>query len=97
VSYNMITESDVIRIARLARLSLTEKEICRFKDELGRILSFVKTLQEIDVSSLEPMSHAGQVSLRLREDVSGKVLGRECFISSLGYEDGLVRVPKVIE
>lgn len=93
----MITKTDVIKIAKLARMSLSDKEITSFQDDLSKILSFVNSLADIDVALIKPMSHAGQVSLPLREDISQESLGRECFISSMGYEDGLVKVPKIIE
>lgn len=93
----MFTESDVINVARLARLSLSKDEISRFKEDLGRILAFIEQLQEVDVAKVEPMSHAGQLSLTLRGDEALETLGRECLKSSAGYEDGLIRVPKIIE
>jgi aspartyl-tRNA(Asn)/glutamyl-tRNA(Gln) amidotransferase subunit C len=93
----IFTKTDVLKVAKLARLSLTEEEISRYQKDLERILGFIEQLQEVDVSSCIPMSHAGKVSLPLREDIVVEALGRECVKSSAGYEDGLVRVPKIID
>jgi Asp-tRNA(Asn)/Glu-tRNA(Gln) amidotransferase C subunit len=43
------------------------------------------------------MSHAGDRCLDFRDDKDEEVLGRLCVKSSAGYEDGLIRVPKIIE
>lgn len=93
----VFTNSDVMKVAKLARLSLSEEEINRYAHDLERILHFIDQLNEVDVTDVAPMSHAGERSLVLRQDVVHEVLGRACLSSSAGYEDGLVRVPKIIE
>ena len=93
----VFTESDVLKVAKLARLSLTAEEISRYKQDLQKILEFIGQLSEVDVSGVLPMSHAGKISLALREDRAVLALGRECIKSSAGYEDGLIRVPKIID
>jgi aspartyl-tRNA(Asn)/glutamyl-tRNA(Gln) amidotransferase subunit C len=90
-------QNELLKIAHLARLSLTADEVKRFQNELGPIVDFVAQLSEVDVTGVLPMSHAGDRSLHLCEDVSHPVLGLKCISSSAGYEDGLVRVPKIIE
>lgn len=93
----VFTNSDVLKVAKLARLKLSEDEINRYAHDLEKILGFIDELKEVDVSGVAPMSHAGQRALSFREDVAVDALGRECIKSSAGYEDGLVRVPKIIE
>lgn len=53
----MLTIKQVQHIARLARLALPEQEIKRYKTELSVILDYIKKLQEVDVSKIEPTSH----------------------------------------
>ncbi len=91
------TKSDLAHVARLARLSLPENEAEKMGEDLARIVRFVEQLQEVDVEGVEPMAHAGDRVLPFREDEVGETLGRECVKSSAGYEDGLIRVPKIIE
>lgn len=90
-------QADLIKVAKLARLSLNDDEMHGLMNDLDRIVSFVTQLEEVDVSAVKPMSHAGDRSLMLREDEALHVLGRDCIKSSGGYEDGLIRVPKIIE
>lgn len=90
-------EEDLRKVARLARLSLTDEEVKTFGNDLKRIVEFVAQLSEVDVEGVEPMSHAGDRALFLREDEAKPTLGEKCVASSAGFEDGLVRVPKIIE
>lgn len=90
-------KSDLVKVAKLGRLSLTEDEITRLEGDLDRIVTFVAQLNEVSVDNVFPMSHAGDRSLSFREDIACKTIGRECISSSAGFEDGLIRVPKIIE
>lgn len=91
------TKSDLAHVARLARLSLNADEALKLGEDLSRIVSFVEQLQEVCVDGVEPMSHAGDRVLSFREDIAFETLGRACFANSAGFEDGLIRVPKIIE
>jgi aspartyl-tRNA(Asn)/glutamyl-tRNA(Gln) amidotransferase subunit C len=91
------TKSDLTHVARLSRLSLTPDEADKLGDDLARIVQFVEQLQEVNVEGIEPMAHAGDRVLPFREDEAGITLGRDCVKSSAGFEDGLIRVPKIIE
>ncbi len=90
-------QNELLKIAHLARLSLSPDEVTRFQNEIGAIVDFVAQLSEVNVAGVLPMSHAGDRSLPFREDVAEAGLGVKCISSSAGYEDGLVRVPKIIE
>jgi aspartyl-tRNA(Asn)/glutamyl-tRNA(Gln) amidotransferase subunit C len=89
--------SDLDRVIKLARLSVDDESKDQLAHEIQEIIAFVEQLNELDVSSLEPMAHAGETTLSLRDDLVLDVVGKSCFSSSLGYDDGLVRVPKIIE
>jgi len=64
----MITKQEVKHIAKLARLSTTEKEEKEFQKELSSILDYIKRLKEVDISNIEPMSHPVLVENVVRED-----------------------------
>jgi len=64
----MITKEDVQHIAKLARLSLTEKEIRKFQKELSSILDYIEKLKEVDISKTEPTSHSIEVKNVTRSD-----------------------------
>lgn len=92
-----LSTHELQKIARLARLSLSDEELNRLGEDLSRIVNFVDQLAEVDVSDVEPMSHAGDRSLVFRDDFARPGLGRRAIDASAGYEDGLIRVPKIVE
>lgn len=49
-----LSREDVLKLARLSRLNLTESEVEKFRGEISEILKYVEQLQEVDVSGLEP-------------------------------------------
>lgn len=92
-----LNENELLKVARLARLSLSPDEVARFSEDLGRIVDFVTQLNEVNVDGVEPMSHTGDRALFFREDEAEPTLGVKCISSSAGYDHGLVRVPKIID
>lgn len=64
-----ISEDQVRRVAMLARLRLSNEETTALTGDLGRILSFVDKLSELDTSAVEPTSHVVAVEAPFREDV----------------------------
>lgn len=100
----ILTNADVRKVARLARLAMTEAEIESSRVQLSGIFELIAEMQAIDTKGITPMSHAQDVSQRLREDVVTESDQRELFQSispqyqgSRQVEAGLYLVPKVIE
>ena len=89
---------DVKRIAELARIAIDADEAeCTLAD-LNRIFGLIGEMQAVDTSNVEPMAHAQNVSLRLREDKIAEPDRREAFQALAPSVDaGLYLVPKVIE
>ena len=89
---------DVKRIAKLARLEVTDTEAEQVLAQLQAIFALIEELQSVDTRSIEPMSHAQDVTLRLREDRVTEDDQRELFQSIAPQVDaGLYLVPKVVE
>jgi aspartyl-tRNA(Asn)/glutamyl-tRNA(Gln) amidotransferase subunit C len=63
-----ITREEVLHVARLARLELTEAEVERFADQLSAILEAVSKVSELDLSDVPPTSHPLAVSNAWAED-----------------------------
>lgn len=84
-------------LARLARLSLTDAEMHSLQKNLNEIVGYVESLQKVDVTNVQPMTHAVPMELAFREDEIVPGVGRDGLQGSAGYEDGLVKVPKIIE
>lgn len=58
------------RMARLARLKLTDEELATFTSQVGDILKYVEKLQEVNVDGVAPMTHPLELETPLREDVA---------------------------
>ena len=93
-----LTREDVLRAARLARIAIDDAEADAALEQLVRIFEMIEEMQAVDVSAVEPMAHAQDVTLRLREDAVTEADQHELFQSiAPRVEKGLYLVPKVIE
>ena len=93
-----LTNLDVRKVAHLARLAMSEAEIETSRSQLSGIFALIEEMQAIDTRGIEPMSHAQDVSQRLREDTVTETDQRELFQSvAPQVEAGLYLVPQVIE
>jgi aspartyl-tRNA(Asn)/glutamyl-tRNA(Gln) amidotransferase subunit C len=89
-----ITRSDVLHVASLAHLALTEEEVDRLGEELGAILEAVGTVAELDLSGVEPTSHPLDVVNVWDEDVPRPPLALDdVFANAPEREDDAFRVP----
>ncbi|MBX5469142.1 MAG: Asp-tRNA(Asn)/Glu-tRNA(Gln) amidotransferase subunit GatC [Thermoleophilaceae bacterium] len=73
----MIAREQVLHVARLARLALTEEEVERMTEELSSILEHIERIGELDLDDVEPTSHVVDVENVLRADVPRPSLPRE--------------------
>ena len=93
-----LTREDVLRAARLARIAIDDTEADAVLEQLRRIFEMIEEMRAVDVSGVDPMAHAQDVTLRLREDVVTETDQHELFQSiAPRVERGLYLVPKVIE
>jgi aspartyl-tRNA(Asn)/glutamyl-tRNA(Gln) amidotransferase subunit C len=93
-----LTLDDVKRVAHLARIAIRDDEAQSAHAQLSGIFQLIGEMQAVDVSAIEPMSHAQDVVQRLREDVVTEGNLREQFQAiAPQVEAGLYLVPKVIE
>ena len=93
-----LSDDQIRRIARLARIAIQPDETRDVANRLNRILSLIDQMQAVDTAGIEPMSHALDVVQRLRADKVTETDRRELYQSvAPAVEDGLYLVPKVIE
>jgi aspartyl-tRNA(Asn)/glutamyl-tRNA(Gln) amidotransferase subunit C len=97
-----VTSDDVKRVAELAYLELTANEEIRMQRDLNAILDYIAQLNELDTSSVEPMSQVAEVlggaPDAFRADTPVVCLPRERVMASAPETDGIFfKVPKVIE
>ena len=93
-----LTQTDVEKVARLARLAMSEAEIQTAQTQLTNIFDLIAEMQAVDTRGIEPMSHSQDLAQRLREDVVTEVNQRDAFQAIAPQtEGGLYLVPQVIE
>ena len=63
-----LTRDDVIKVAMLARLALSDTELSSLTEELSKIVGFVSQLSELDTDEVEPLAHPLDSQNVFRED-----------------------------
>ncbi|MGA7398219.1 MAG: Asp-tRNA(Asn)/Glu-tRNA(Gln) amidotransferase subunit GatC [Solirubrobacterales bacterium] len=90
----MIEREQVLHVAKLSRLKLTDDEVSRLEGELSSILGHVDRLAEIDIDGIEPTSHVVPLENVLRDDVPRPSLDRETALDQApDPHNGAFRVP----
>ena len=93
-----LTLSDVYRIAHLSRLEIDAAHAEEVRAKLASIFGLIDELTAVDTTGVEPMAHAQDATLPLREDVVSEVdLSDRYQALAPAADDGLYLVPKVIE
>jgi aspartyl-tRNA(Asn)/glutamyl-tRNA(Gln) amidotransferase subunit C len=94
-----LSPEEVRRIATLARLRLLPPEEAKLAAELSSILDYVRLLEELDVSGVEPMTHAlASGETPWREDVVRPGLSPDEALANAPARDGTCfQVPRIIE
>lgn len=90
----MIDREQVLHVARLARLELSDEEVTRMSGELSAILDHVEAIGELDLEGVRPTAHVVDVTNALREDAPHVSLPRDVALASAPdvADDGF-RVP----
>ncbi len=89
---------DIERVAKLARLELSEQEKETFGNQLDQILTYMEQLNRLDTTGIEPTSHAIPVYNAFREDEARPSYPKE-EVLGIGpeEEEGHFKVPRIIE
>lgn len=93
-----VNKQDVINVANLARLTLSETDIDKYARNLSTIFELASQLNNINTDNIEPMAHPLDVHQRLREDIVTETNQRDLFQQLAPLtEAGLYLVNKVVE
>ena len=88
----------VKRVARLARIAVSDAQAQKMQGELNQILGFVEQLNEVDVEGVEPMTSVVEMEMKKRQDVVTDGAKAEDIVANAPLsEDGFFMVPKVVE
>ncbi len=93
-----LERSEVIHIASLARIGLTDEEIDMFGEQLSQILEQFEVLNELDTSGVTPTGHAGGLRTVMRDDLAEDSLDSEDVLKNAPRREGeFFRVNAVLE
>jgi aspartyl-tRNA(Asn)/glutamyl-tRNA(Gln) amidotransferase subunit C len=89
-----ISREEVLHVARLARLELTDDEVTRFQGQLSQILDAVSKVAELDLADVPPTSHPLEIANTWAEDVPRECLSLdEVFANAPDRDDDYFRSP----
>lgn len=93
-----LTREEVLHIAHLARVGLSDEEVAKFQEQLSDILDHFETLRELDTEDVPPTSHPLPLESVMRQDEVRPSLAREELLANAPLaEDGALRVRAVLE
>ena len=93
-----ISEEEVKHIAGLARLKFNDEEVQKLTKDLGSIVEFAETLNEINVEGITPTAHILDIKNVFRKDELKESYNREELLKNAPSKDaGCISVPKVVE
>jgi aspartyl-tRNA(Asn)/glutamyl-tRNA(Gln) amidotransferase subunit C len=93
-----VDRETVKRVARLARIAVSDAEAEALKAELNTILGFVEQLNEVDVTGVEPMTSVTPMAMKKREDVvTDGDKAADIVANAPATDENFFLVPKVVE
>jgi aspartyl-tRNA(Asn)/glutamyl-tRNA(Gln) amidotransferase subunit C len=89
-----ITREEVMHVAQLARLELSEEEVARFQEQLSEIIDAVSKVSELDLADVPPTAHPLEIANAWAEDEPHECLPLDAvFANAPQRDDGFFRVP----
>lgn len=93
-----LTRADVLKVARLARLKLSDAELDDCTEKLGKVLDYVASLNEVDTEEIDPMAHAVELTNVFRDDVVDSSLPLSAALANAPKTDGrFFLVPQILD
>lgn len=95
---NVISDETMEYVGILAKLELSPEEKEQAKEDMAKMLDYIDTLNELDTSGVEPMTHIFPVNNVFREDEEKDEWSREEILENAPKQkDGFFQVPKTVE
>ena len=92
-----LTDADVRRVARLARIAIADVDIPALRAELGAVLAHADALRRLDLTDVEPMTSPVDAVAPLRDDTPGPSVSAEAFMAMAPETvPPFLKVPKVL-
>jgi aspartyl-tRNA(Asn)/glutamyl-tRNA(Gln) amidotransferase subunit C len=92
-----LSRDDVAKVARLARLRLSEEELDRFTGQLAKVLQHAEDLNQLDLAGVAPTAHPFGLANVVRSDEPEQCLSRdEVLAMAPDAEEGRFAVPRIV-
>lgn len=82
-----LTRDDILKLARLSKLELSEEQITKYQSEIQSIVAYVENLQAVDVNGLEPTRQVTGLTNVTRPDQVQEYVSREALLKNLPQEE----------
>jgi len=93
-----IDEAQVRKVAKLARLEISDAEVQEFAGQLSAIIEYVEKMNQLNTQGVEPLAHCLPISNVFREDAAKESPGTEKILANAPDRDGdFFKVPKILE
>ena len=93
-----IDKNTTIKIAKLSRIKLEDKEVDELSSQLSAIVDWVELLNELDTDNIEPLSSVSMAELPLRKDIEiSKDNSKKVLANAPDKLENYFAVPKVVE
>lgn len=98
----MITKQEVLKIAELARIGISEEEKEKLTSDLSLVIGYIQKLSEVNVEKVEPMTGGTNLESVTREDDSSKDIAddemkADILKSAPNKENGYFKVPSILK
>ena len=94
-----LTKTDVLHVAKLSNLTLTDNEIKKFTPQLDKIVDFISQLSEVDTDNVTPVSQTtGLVNIFRKDEVNTpNMLSQDkALFGTDNIKNGLIKVPAIL-
>jgi aspartyl-tRNA(Asn)/glutamyl-tRNA(Gln) amidotransferase subunit C len=93
-----LSRDDVLKLAQLARLSLSDQEVVEFQAQINEILRYIAQLQKVDVTGLKPTSQVTGLTNVMRNDVIEDYgMSPEDLLRNVPHkQDGQIKVRRMV-
>lgn len=93
-----VTEKDIKKVARLARIAVSHAECATLTTQVGNIINWAEQLNEVDTTNVEPLHNVHDLPLRMEKDeVTDGNIAEDVLKNAKNAKYGYFAVPKVIE
>ncbi len=93
-----ISREEVLHIAALCRIGVTEDDLVQLQDKLSQVVDLFRTLQELDTEDVHPAEHSASLESIMRLDESADSAPRKAMLANAPTTEGdMIRVRAVLE